>query len=506
MFRRIILTFFVCCFLNLMLLAEASEAALIINPTPGSVSANVTSPSPESVSPDASTTTTDPEAVITQQAKAAPAIPASLIQMGKIHAKYERFYPKAWESPFPGYEDTLFPEAGGAREAMANHNFGLLFLDTSAIYYNLAQPPMYHFSPKEQVFMGQRPTFQSTEMSWLTYDVPHHHLQFIASYANINTNWDKSGPTLFRLDDMMVTWWGLKDKLDITFGYIENDSTNFYEGYIGGSLAGGTLGVQAAIPYIVGESRTGTSTPGLNIKYKLSNNFYNRLGFQRSVDPAGGNEEHTRNPKGWRFLETGARLLTIDEIGYHRHSSAGSKSVFVRATGWFNNSHFQDYRTLSLANVMSNSIGKTDNNFAASIAGDFQVTQPDKILAFRGWYAGGSAQYAPPQQNAYTQYYEGRFYSIGPFKSRPTDMAIAMVTHTSFSEILLDHMKALPSAFGPTYGVPTYPNQTSVSFGYSYHAHSGLWICPNVTYSHHPTFAPRLNDPVNAVMNFTWML
>jgi len=451
---------------------------------------------------------------------APPNIPASLIKMGRLHAKYEKFYPKAWESPFPGVEDTLFDEKGGIRDAMAKHNFGILFLDTSAFYYNLRQPPMYQFPAgsdssteggnTEEVFMGQRPTFQSTEMAWLTYVVPHHNVQIVASYANINTNWDQSGPTLFRLDNLMATWWDAKDRIEITLGYIENDSTNFYEGYIGGSLAGGTLGVQAAIPYILGESRTGTSTPGINTKVKLSKYTYDRLGFQRSVDSAGALEEHHRNPRGFRFLESGeaAKLLTIDELGYHRPASYTQKSVLVRATGFLNNSNFTDYKHYnSTANCnLTGQAGCQDDNFAASFAGDFQLTQPDKILGFRGWYAGGSAQYAPPRLNLYSQYYEARLYGMGPFsRNHPEDMPILMGTHTVFSQMALNDFT---SGNVPAH---SYGDQTTVSLGYSWRVRAGMWVCPNVTYSRHPTWypsflGPRLQSPVNAVMNFTWML
>jgi len=60
--------------------------------------------------------------------------------------------------------------------------------------------------------------------------------------------------------------------------------------------------------------------------------------------------------------------------------------------------------------------GRSTGNYAAYVLADQQFVQlaPVEGQAARGWYAGVSAMYAPPELNRFSQYYEFRLYGIGP--------------------------------------------------------------------------------------------
>jgi hypothetical protein len=124
--------------------------------------------------------------------------------------------------------------------------------------------------------------------------------------------------------------------------------------------------------------------------------------------------------------------VALGELGYSRESAPGVKKTFLRFTGLYNTSGFTDYRSGSLA-LITNTAKKSDNNWWISAAIDKQITQPDKMLPFRGLYQGTTLQYIPPQQNVLTKYFEYRGYYIGKFNSRPFDMFTWSVSYLGFS-------------------------------------------------------------------------
>jgi porin len=308
-----------------------------------------------------------------------------------------------------------------------------------------------------------------------------------------------------------------KQKLGIEFGYTMNDIA-FFESYIAGNLGAGTLGQDAPIQYEVGQNRSGLNTPTLRLRYQATEHVYSKVGFQRSVDPGGELVERQRNPEGVRFLEKGSKLLTIGELGYRRSPAPGTKSVFVRADGWFNTTEYTDYRTISIPYLASGgTTKKTDNNWAWAVSGDYQFRQPNKYVPFEGTYVGASVQYAPPQQNAYTQYYEIRLFQLGPFKCRPFDMPTFVINHTVFSQIAMQAFQSyapLRTAYGnayvdainPQFGYSYYGDQTTVNAGYSMRVRRGLWFTPAFTYARHPTFAPRLANPIEVKASISWYM
>ena len=67
--------------------------------------------------------------------------------------------------------------------------------------------------------------------------------------------------------------------------------------------------------------------------------------------------------------------------------------------------------------------------------GDQQIlqTNPHTGTAAQGVYVGGSAMYAPPELNRFSQYYEARIYGIGLIPGRPLDLLSGVFTDNVFS-------------------------------------------------------------------------
>ncbi len=462
-------------------------------------------------------TASNSEAVESPEISNDSPIPDAVIKLGILHAKYSSLSPKDWiDTPFPSPGDTVDGEALGVREKLAKHNIGYTWLNCSTSAYNLRDAPMagYHGpanfdGQRFQLFNGERPTASTVQYLFMTYNVPSKELQFVWVPGTLQTSWNQLGPER----PMAVTNGGLyvhkgfnNEKLGIEFGYLMNDIA-FYESYIAGNLAGGTLGLDAPIPYEVGQNRSGLVTPSLRLRYQATPNTYFKVAFQRSVSPGGELQERKDNSEGTRFLNGDAKLLTISEIGYRREAAPLVNKIFVRADGWFNHTKYTDFRTIGLPYLAAhnNKSGLTDNNWAWSLAGDLQIKQTNKYVPFQGWYAGATAQYAPPQQNAYTQYYDTRLYNLGPFKSRPFDMFMVVVNHTVFSQIAMKSFEsyaplrqlygnAYVDSINPQFGYNYFGDQTTFNVGYSIRTRPGVWIDPAITYSRHPTFAPRINS------------
>jgi porin len=442
-------------------------------------------------------------------------IPHSLAKAGEIGAKYDKLNPRIWEaSPFPGTGDTIMGDWGRIRETLAKHNFGIYVYSISAIDYNLKDSPMYGMPADSdgkigQVYDGQRATRSGPQAAYLTYNIPSTDTQFVISGVEAWTNWSSSmGVNNARLVDLNINQYFLKKKLKVTLGYASNLQV-YYGVYVAGSLAAGTLGVNGILPVEVGQSSTVNSAPTANFKYNINKHYYTITGFQRSMSPYGSAEGNRHDALNLRFNQPGAKLFLQQEVGYRSSSAPGVKSLFIRADGFFNCSHYFDYRSGSYALLHASSVraNRTDNNWAWSLAADRQLTQPDPSLPFRGFYGGFSVQYAPPQQNVNTQYYEARGYWIGTFRRRPMDMLTLDINNTEFSKIAIRTFMGTAA-----YGVVTPSSQLGMSTSssgqtaytgvWNWHLRPGLWLGTGLGYTNHPTFSPKLPNPIEAKISF----
>jgi porin len=237
-------------------------------------------------------------------------------------------------------------------------------------------------------------------------------------------------------------------------------------------------------------------TPTFNIKYTFKNGLYVIADVARSNDPAGLEKTIRRDQAGFRLFTHGDGALYMPEIGYKKAAAPGVKEVWFRATGFYNATRYQDY-----SSVQAVVNGTKARNGAGSVVFEHQITQPDKYLAYRGLYWTATAQAALPDVDVYQGYYQLALYSIGLLHSRPLDIMILNVNRTQFSRTVLNTFQQLPHSYGAQLGVPTYDDSTAISGTYGYHLRPGTVLSGLVSYAKHPTFAPRLSNPVTGVVS-----
>jgi len=439
----------------------------------------------QSSEPADSDTPTTPQAV--------PPIPAEVLKIATVGAKFDKLNMicTTWNIGCPSTGDSLTQDMGGYRTALARHNIGVIGMSFTNVNYNFLHAPQ-----NPQLFDGEKPTYLESQYYWVTFNVPSKKIQFVVGYAHQGSNWIAGdGPNTFHFDNLYLHQ--ALGKLSYDIGYQTND-TNVYGGYIAGSLASGTMGEKAVIPYALGMSYSPYPAPSLHVKYTYKSGLYISGVLQRSIDPNGIEAGNQRDQQGLRLIPKGDKALYIAEIGYKKAPTPGVMSTWFRATGFYNSSPAQDYS--SSAAVLA---GKKGHNGAMSIAFDRQLMQSDKYLAYRGIYVNAIAQYAVPDMNVYHQYYQLALYSIGLMKSRPLDIIIFDVNRTQFSRTALNSFEAIPHTYGAQMGVPSYDDSTAVGVNYGYHVRPGATITPSVMYTRHPTFAPKLDSPLTAKVQLT---
>jgi len=410
---------------------------------------------------------TDDPVQIAQQVPLPPTNPAPA---PNPYARFDALSEKGWAIPFPHVGDTIVGDAGGMRSKLADNGIGIFALSLNNFSANMLSGD----HGGTQVYMGQKPTVTSFNEILMSYDLSHIGIkngQLNFGVLNEMVTWEPMGPRqpigLARLNYYQSF---LDDRVQMKIGYLLND-VEYVGLFVGGSFANGTLGPNGIIPFEVGLSRAPMPTPGINVKTEF-NGFYNKFGIQRSVSPDGAQAEHDANPSGFRFSTPGARALFIDEVGYQLHAGHADRAVWLRAGGIYNTSQYTNFEHG----------GKTSDNYAVYAAGDYQLSHPGNSPTYRGIYTGLSFNYAPPDRNAISQYYEARVYAIGVFPSRPADMISFIYSHSQFSQFVRADV-ALE-------GLTSVAGSNSVTAAYVYHVAKGVYANAGVSYVDKPALAP----------------
>jgi porin len=417
----------------------------------------------------------------------------------------KRYGVKGWNIPFPSYGDSLLRDEGGWRSALASAGFGLQAYDLAISATNMLNTPSEvpgYFPPctsrysqatramcaGNQTYFGQRPNYVTETIAWLTYDmsrwgVPDGQLMAAGQYSHGN---DVGFiPNVLQL--YQLAWYQtlLDKKLEIKFGYVTN-TTEFIGTFVGSNFAN-TFGPSGSIPIQLGLSIL--PTPSFRTTWHVTDTIYNQTAVQRSlpINSVTGNvvfDETLTNPTGFNWNgPDGTRALFINEFGYKRPASPGLPQTWLRFDVLYNNSTFRDFSQLTM-----NPRATRDGNFGLTFLADRQLWQQNPsspLTAYRGIYAGMSVMYAPPEKTAISQYYEGRAYWIGPFDSRPTDMASVVYARNVVSHYLADVTNQL-SSFTGTYAART---SNSITASYTAHLMPGLWGTLGVGYTDHPSIA-----------------
>lgn len=381
----------------------------------------------------------------------------------------------------PPYAEHFFGEKNPVTHTLAEHGIGLYDIDDDEFDYNTLNPPV---PLADQTYTGQRPTWKSSHYPALTWDLRQLGVkggQFEIMGAIQKISWNAGGPNAVQFGSMYYYQSLLKGRLELKGGYIDNDF-EYVGTAIGGQASSGSLGVYASLPFEVGMSYLPMTTPGVNINAHWTKNIYTKVGFQRSMDPAGGVEGSARDTVGLRFRPHGDGLLTIYEGGYRRDADTNHDQMWLRGGYMYNTTHFTDLKTG----------GKSTNNMLGYLLADRELFKLDPAKPYRGLYAGFSAMDAPAEQNSYSQYYEARAYVLGPFTSRPADEASIVASHTTYSP----YAKYNAAKLGEQY----WNSASSITGSYTYRVMRGWYMSPGISYTNGPNIAPKQKSSLNLLI------
>jgi porin len=270
-------------------------------------------------------------------------------------------------------------------------------------------------------------------------------------------------------------------------GYLAN-VVEYWGPFLSGNLSSSIFGPSGSIPVEAGLSAWAYTKPGINIKVNGPDGLYNKFGVQVASSPDGPFVEKMANPTGLDWSTPNSGVLAIDEVGYRKEAAPGQLATWVRAAGIVNNSRYVDFEFG----------GRNTGNYAAYVLADRQFVQlaPVAGQAARGWYAGVTAMYAPPEYNRFSQYYELRLYGIGLLTSRPSDMVSVVVSRNVFSNYAVD--AALQS------GQLAHTGNFSITAAYYAPIAPGIRVGIGLGYTDHPTpviYTPQTGSALNLLAN-----
>ena len=416
------------------------------------------------------------------------------------YAAADQLKVRGWIIPLPNAADTADGGMFGLRQAAAEDGISWLGFSTTTFEDNLLRhghPPGVNSqlagNSKQQQYEGQLPTYNTSNALFVNYDlrrfgIPDGQLSFGGFL--VSNNWNPSGPNGFGVAQATYYQTLFDKRVELKVGLIEN-TLEFLGTQIGGNLAGGIFGVNAAIPVENGQNLPAVATPGINVKVNIDGGYYNKLGIQRSISPDGPLVERQQNPSGvTRFTVPGAGVLVFNEAGYRVPPLPGQMFTWIRAATDINTSKYPDF-TRPTAH---------DPNFGLYLLADRQLIQTAPHAgpgsALQGVYAGFSVFYGPSYFNAFSQYYEARLYGFGLIPHRPFDLLTLVANRNVFSE---DAVRELRS-----FGELVHENANTVTISYSAHVLPGTSLNVGLTYVDHPsplTYTTNTGSALNIITN-----
>lgn len=421
------------------------------------------------------------------QLSAAAAVKAAPVKPG---SEYANLAPKGFTLSLPPPSETIDPEVGGVRRALANAGIGFIGMDLFNSAYNTLQGSARSGKGGKQQYNGQKFTYSNNLILGVTYDLARFGIpdgQLYVEGIHTHVSWAPMGPNKFGFAQATYYQTLFNKRVELKLGYLTN-TWQFANIYVGGSLASSVFGPSGSIPIQGGMSSNSSVTPGVNIKYHLDDRWYFQGSVQRSVNPDGIQAEVQYNPKGLHWTTPNSGAMYLGEFGYQRAPAPNQPNTWVRIGGAYNTSDFKSYEHPGT---------RVDHNDYYYIVADRQLFQTHPAGApGRGLYAGASIMYAPPYANAVSQYYELRLYAKGLIESRPYDLISLVATNTVFGS---DAIKLTKSA-----GSMVHRDSLAVTLSWSARITRGVYGSLGVGYVNHPTsiaYQPTTRSALNALGN-----
>ncbi|MCC8964283.1 hypothetical protein H8A95_18640 [Bradyrhizobium sp. Pear76] len=405
-------------------------------------------------------------------------------------------------TPFPTFADSVLGNDQGWRSALANQGFGILMSNREVMYSNLLNTPKSVPStfpacgPNDarrgsmcagnQIYTGQSPFWLSESTATLTYDTGRWGVPdgLIAVAGTWNaTNYERGlTPNTFRMS--LLSWYqtAFVRKMEIELGYLRL-AYEFMGTTVGGSYAA-VFGPTAALTGIMGLGNSQEAAPAARFTWHFDDHFYNQFAVQRSM-PVNDQypvyiSEQLNNPTGFDFTSPvrGTRAVFVNEFGYRQEAVPGTLRTWLRVGGMYNNSAFRDL----------SKPGATTDGYGLYALGDWQLWQQDPSspgTAYRGIYVGGTYTYVPEKVSAFSQYFEGRVYWMGPTAARARDMFSVVYTHNDISKYFANPINAASYVSGIS--AANWVN--SVTASYTARLSAGTYLTAGLSYVDRPSIA-----------------
>ena len=429
---------------------------------------------------------------------AVPAVlPCSPQTAAALNANYNI---KGWNIPTPNFADSLTQDKGCYRSILAKYGFGFVATETGVIQTNV----LNHFVPASnaQQYIGQRTTALQLQTPYLLYDlsrygVPDGQLQVgaIASQAT----WIGAVPNQLALQQLSYYQTLFNKRVELNIGYIPF-AYQFVGTFVGGNVYN-VLGPAATLPVLLGASGGSDGAPSAIVKINITPNLYNKAAVIRS-DPSTSvinngvlnplQIAHYANPANIIFSQAPRvfgvqypqeRPLYVEEIGYKNAAAPGEKFTWLRITGIYNSTAYENFQNTS----------KQTHNEGVLAYADRQIiqTEPDSPLtAYRGVYIGAQVSWVDPRANFITQDYGARVYTLGMF-GRPKDQLSFIWEQEVFSQYIVN---GIDNGFLNSSGTLSARHATNqFTLSYNINVIPGVFVGLGVAYIDHPnlTFSPN---------------
>jgi len=390
----------------------------------------------------------------------------------------------------PGPQDTIDPDFAGIRSSLAALGIGYVGYTNNNFYNNMLPAERSTFG--QQVYNGQKPTFFTNNVMQMTYDLSRYGISdgqiVVGGIYNYDT-WEPAGPNAFSLATLSYYQTFLNRQVELKVGYLAN-VVEYWGPFLAGNLSSSIFGPSGQIPVAAGLSAWAWAKPAINIKVNGPEGLYDKFGVQVASSPDGPFAEKTANPTGLDWSTPNSGFLAINEVGYRKEAAPGQLATWVRAAAIINTSRYVDFEFG----------GRNAGNYAAYLLADRQFVQlaPVEGQTARGWYAGLTAMYAPPEFNRVSEYYEARLYGIGLLPSRPGDMVSLVISCNVFSQYLVD-----AAVRG---GQLAHTENFSITAAYYAPVAPGIRVGIGLGYTNNPTpvvYTPKTGSALNVLANAT---
>ena len=364
------------------------------------------------------------------------------------------------------------PDLWGLRKELAEHGIGF-----TATSYNGYTYDVQGNNAKKQVYNGQNPSYNTSLHLYLTYDLTRigfaNDAQLTLAGNWVDANYTPANPRVKTVSVFAINQSFFNHQLELEYGFVPGVRL-FYGMALGGSASTAALGPSSVVPFQVGMSAS-EPTPTVNVIVRdPSLRFYNSTALTRSVSPQGIQKDIDLNPRGLRLKVPDARAMLINEAGYKQESSASTNAMWLRAGAMYNTSHYTEFLSGE----------KSDNNYGVYLAETVQFTKPYGDA--RGWYLDSKIDYSPDSVNAINKAFQVSAFNIGPFASRPADMAAVGLTKSYYS-------KDLRTAT-TRHGLEAAPYTLAVTASYAARLIPGVYLISGLTYTKSPVFTPLHSD------------